>query len=50
MHNKNVSQIDIAALDFSKAIDTVPHGGLLGKLKHCDIDDKIGLWIYNFLK
>ena len=47
-YNKKGSQIDIAVLDFSKAFDTVPHDGLLSKLKHYDIDDKI--WISNFLK
>ena len=46
MHNK----IDISVLDFSKAFDTVPHDGLLSKLKHYGIDEKIWLWIYNFLK
>ena len=49
MHNKKGSQIDIAVLDFSKAFDTVPHGGLLSKLKHYGIDEKILLWIYDFL-
>ena len=50
IHNKKGSQIDIAVLDFSKAFDTVPHDGLLSKLKHYGIDEKIWLWIYNFLK
>ena len=50
MHNKKGSQIDIAVLNFSKAFDTVPHDGLFSKLKHYGIDEKIWLWIYNFLK
>ena len=49
-YNKKGSQIDIAVLDFSKAFDTVPHDGLLSKLKHYGIDDKIWTWISNFLK
>ena len=49
-YNKKGSQIDIAILDFSKAFDTVPHDGLLSKLKHYGIDDKIWTWISNFLK
>ena len=43
------SQIDVAILEFSKAFDTVPHAGLLGKLEHYGIDSKILLWITNFL-
>ena len=43
MHNKKGSQIDIAVLDFSKAFDTVPHDGLLSKLKHSGIDEKIAM-------
>ena len=50
MHNKKGSQIDIAVLDFSKAFDTVPIDGLLSNLKHYGIDEKIWLWIYNFLE
>ena len=50
MHNKKGSQIDISVLDFSKAFDTVPHDDLLSKLKHYGIDEKIWLWICNFLK
>ena len=43
------SQIDVALLDFSKALDTVRHAGLLGKLEHYGIDSKILIWITNFL-
>ena len=51
IHNKIGSQVDIAVLDFSKTFDTVPHvdDGLLSKLEHYGIDEKIWLWIYNFL-
>ena len=42
--------IHIAVLDFSKAFDTVPHDGLLSKLKHYGIDDKIWTWLSNFQK
>ena len=50
MYDKKGSQIDIAVLDFSKAFDTVPHDGLLSKLKHYGIDKHIWQWISNFLK
>ena len=49
-YNKKGSQIGIAVLDFSKAFDTVPHDGLLSKLKHYGLDYKIWTWISNFLK
>ena len=50
MYDKKGSRIDIAVLDFSKAFDTVPHDGLLSKLKHYGIDKNIWQWISNFLK
>ena len=40
----------IAVLDFFKAFDTVLYDGLLSKLKHYVIDDKIWTWISNFRK
>ena len=50
MYDKKGSQIDIAVLDFSKAFDTVPHDGLLSKLKHYGIDKNMWQWISNFFK
>ena len=50
MYDKKGSQIDIAVLGFSKDFDTVPHDGLLSKLKHYGIDKHIWQWISNFLK
>ena len=47
MYKKKDSQINMAVLDFSKAFDTVPHDGILSKLKLYGIDDTI--WIHNFL-
>ena len=50
MYDKKGSQIDIADLDFSIAFETVPHDGLLSKLKHYGIDKHIWQWISNFKK
>ena len=49
MHNKKGNHLDIAVLDFSKACDKVPHDDLFSKLNHYGIDEKMWLWIYNFL-
>jgi len=42
-------QVDVAVLDFSKAFDVVPHRRLLGKLRHCGIDELTLAWIDSFL-
>jgi len=42
-------QVDVAVLDFSKALDVVPHRRLLGKLRHCGIDGLTLAWIESFL-
>ena len=46
----SAQRVNIAVLDFSKAFDTVPHDGLLSKLKHYGLDKNISQWISNFLK
>jgi len=42
-------QSDVAILDFSRAVDTVPHESLLEKLDHYGIGGKIQEWIRTFL-
>ena len=37
------------AVRLLKSFEMVPHDGLLSKIKHYGIDDKIWLWIYNFI-
>ena len=43
-------QIDVAALDFIKAFDTVPHESLMKKLLHYGIGGPLLLWISAFLR
>ena len=43
-------QIDVIALDFSKAFDRVPHKQLLHKLNHYGIRGPILQWIQSFLE
>ncbi|CAM4453019.1 unnamed protein product [Caretta caretta] len=42
--------VDLIYLDFSKALDTMPHGELLVKLDKMGINRKIERWIKNWLK
>ena len=41
MYDKKGSQIDIAVLDFLKALETIPHDSLLNKLKNYGINKNI---------
>ena len=43
------AQTDVAVLDFSKAFDKVPHGGLMNKLRLLGIEGNIAQWIQAFL-
>ena len=41
--------VDAVYLDFSKAFDTVSHNILLGKLRHCGLDEWSVKWTENWL-
>jgi len=41
--------VDVVYLDFSKALDTVSHNILLGKLRKCGLDEWVLRWIENWL-
>lgn len=41
--------VDVGYLDFSKALDTVTHNFLIGKLRKCGIDKWAVRWIENWL-
>ena len=45
----NHSQTDVAALDFLKAFDKVPHHRLLLKLKYYNLDSHVIGWVESFL-
>jgi len=42
-------QVDAIYTDFAKAFDTVPHRRLLSKLKSYNINQRLLLWIQDFL-
>ena len=48
MHDEKL-QTDIVYLDFSKAFDTVSHVKLLKVLRHLKINNKVVLWIKDYL-
>ena len=48
-HHDHRHQVDVGILDFSKALDTVPHRRLISKLRLYRIDGRILLWIQAFL-
>ena len=41
--------VDVVYLDFSKALDTVSHNILLGKLRKCGLDEWSVRWTENWL-
>ena len=43
------AQIDMVILDFSKALDTVPHQKLLHKMRQYGVDGNINAWLCGFL-
>ena len=47
LNQKKMSHL--AILDFTKAFNKVPNERLILKLLHYGIDDKINIWIRNFL-
>ena len=48
--NSHAKQVDITILDFSKAVDKVPHNRLLYKRENYGIRDDTLKWIKAFLK
>jgi len=42
--------VDVIYLDYSKAVDSVPHLRLIGKLSSYGIGDKLLLWFKSFLQ
>ena len=44
------ANVDVIYLDFAKAFDKVDHNVLLSKIRNMGIGDKVGIWLYAFLK
>ena len=45
----NGDKIDAIIVDFSKALDSVPHGRLLNKIANSGVDSRVVVWIRDFL-
>jgi hypothetical protein len=45
----NGSRIDTIIIDFSKALDLVPHDQLLTKIAASGVDSRVVIWIREFL-
>jgi len=45
----NGERIDTIIIDFSKALDLVPHGRLLTKITNSGVDSRVVVWIREFL-
>ena len=45
----NGDKIDAIIVEFSKAFDLVPHGGLLTKIANLGVDSRVLVWIREFL-
>ena len=46
----NRDKIDAVIVDFSKALDLVPHGRLLTKIANSGVDSRVVVWIREFLR
>ena len=45
----NGDKIDTLIVDFSRALDLVPHGRLLAKIANSGVDSRVVVWIREFL-
>lgn len=40
-------EVDVIFLDFSKALDTIPHSVLLNKFSKCELNRSVQYWVMN---